>query len=79
MEQFMIESLMDEQRFLLNCMERTKRMELPEAWGLLFALSDVVTAIRNLRSGQITWFEAFIVYQGSTACRHECELAVLFL
>lgn len=78
MDAFMLESLMDEQRFLLICMERAAHNEVPERWELSFALETVVTAIRDLRDQRITWFEALKIYHGANACRHNCELALMF-
>lgn len=78
MNDFMLESLRELQTTLLVLKERANRFpEVQEGWMLEWALTETVTAYRNLREGRISWWDAVKVYQKVSNAQLACDYAVM--
>lgn len=74
---FMLDSLRELQTTLLLLMERTSRTQVHEGWSLEWALTEVLTAYRDLRERHITWVQAAQIYQTASNVQLDCDRAVL--
>lgn len=76
MNEFMLDSLRDEQDTLLRLIERARQAHIPAVTLLDWALETVITAWRELRVGAIDWREAARRYQEATNAELECQMAL---
>lgn len=74
---FMLTSLRLLQDNLLRLMEQTRRYQLAEGDNLEWALTDVVTAYRELRDGRLSWGAAWQVYRVASNVQIDCDMAVM--